>query len=54
MIALIEKMAATPQWAEACKTRDWTMITLAGDQYKTFLDAETTRIEGVLKELGLG
>ncbi len=54
MIALIEKMAATPQWAEACRTRDWTMITLAGDQYKTFLDAETTRIEGVLKELGLG
>ena len=24
MIALIEKMTATPQWAEACKTRDWT------------------------------
>jgi putative tricarboxylic transport membrane protein len=54
MIALIEKMAATPQWAEACKTRDWTMITLAGDPYKSFLDAETTRIEGILKELGLG
>src|SRR5882724_5648652 len=53
MIALVEKMAATPQWAEACRTRDWTMITLAGDQYKTFLDAETTRIEGILKELGL-
>jgi putative tricarboxylic transport membrane protein len=54
MIALIEKMAATPQWSEACKTRDWTMITLAGDPYKAFLDAETTRIEGILKELGLG
>jgi putative tricarboxylic transport membrane protein len=54
MIALIEKMAATPQWAEACKTREWTMITLAGDPYKTFLDAETLRIEGILKELGLG
>jgi len=54
MLTLIEKMAATPQWAEACKTRDWTMITLAGDQYKTFLDAETVRIEGILKELGLG
>jgi putative tricarboxylic transport membrane protein len=54
MIALIEKMAATPQWSEACKTREWTMITLAGDPYKTFLDAETTRIEGILKELGLG
>jgi len=54
MLSLIEKMAVTPQWSEACKTRDWTMITLLGDQYKTFLDQETARIEGILKELGLG
>jgi putative tricarboxylic transport membrane protein len=53
MIALMEKMVATPQWAEACKTRDWAQITLLGDEYKTFLDAETARIEGTLKELGL-
>jgi putative tricarboxylic transport membrane protein len=53
MIALMEKMAATPQWAEACKTRDWAQITLLGDDYKTFLEAETARIEGTLKELGL-
>jgi putative tricarboxylic transport membrane protein len=53
MIALMEKMAATPQWAEACKNRDWTQITLLGDDYKRFLDGETARIEGILKELGL-
>jgi putative tricarboxylic transport membrane protein len=53
MIALIEKMAASPQWAEACKARGWTQITLVGDAYKTFLEAETARIEGILKELGL-
>jgi len=53
MIALMEKMTATPQWAEACKMRDWTQITLLGDDYKSFLDAETARIEGILKELGL-
>ena len=53
MIALMEKMAATPQWAEACKNRDWTQITLLGDDYKSFLDGETARIEGILKELGL-
>ena len=53
MIALIEKMAASPQWAEACKTREWTQITLLGNDYKAFLDAETARIEGILKELGL-
>lgn len=53
MIALIERMAASPQWAEACKRREWTPITLVGDDYKAFLDAETARIEGILKELGL-
>jgi putative tricarboxylic transport membrane protein len=53
MIALMEKMTATPQWAEACKTRDWTPITLLGDDYKAFLEKDTARIEGILKELGL-
>jgi putative tricarboxylic transport membrane protein len=53
MIALMEKMTATPQWSEACKTREWTQITLLGDDYKAFLDVETARIEGILKELGL-
>jgi putative tricarboxylic transport membrane protein len=53
MITLMEKMTATPQWADACKTREWTQITLTGDDYKTFLDGETARIEGILKELGL-
>jgi putative tricarboxylic transport membrane protein len=53
MITLMERMAATQQWAEACKMRDWTQITLLGDDYKSFLDAETVRIEGILKELGL-
>ena len=53
MIALMEKMTASPQWAEACKTREWTQFTLLGDAYKTFLDVETARIEGILKEIGL-
>ena len=28
-------------------------ITLIGDDYKAFLDSETARIEGILKDLGL-
>jgi putative tricarboxylic transport membrane protein len=51
--ALMEKMTATPQSAEACKMHDWTQITLLGDDYKAFLAVETARIEGILKELGL-
>ena len=53
MITLMERMTATPQWAEACKMREWTPITLLGDDYKAFLEGETARIEGILKELGL-
>jgi putative tricarboxylic transport membrane protein len=53
MTALMEKMIASSQWAEACKTRDWAQITLLGDQFKTFIDAETARVEAILKEIGL-
>ena len=53
MIALIEQMAASKEWATECEKRDWTQITLTGDKYKAFLEAETARIEGVLKEIGL-
>src|SRR5919204_851715 len=51
MITLMERMTATPQWAEACKMREWMQITLLGDDYKAFLEGETARIEGILKEL---
>jgi putative tricarboxylic transport membrane protein len=54
MIELMRTMADSPQGAEACKAREWTRITLLGDAYKSFLEAETVRIEGILKELGLG
>jgi putative tricarboxylic transport membrane protein len=53
MIELIERMAGSPQWAEACQKRDWTQITLTGDAYKAYIESETTRIEAILKELGL-
>lgn len=53
MIRMIERMAASPQWAEACKTRDWTQITLVGDGYRGFIEQESARIEGILKDLGL-
>jgi putative tricarboxylic transport membrane protein len=53
MITLIEKMAGSREWKEACEKRDWTQITLTGDAYKSFLEAETARIEGILKDIGL-
>jgi putative tricarboxylic transport membrane protein len=53
MTNLIQRMAASSQWADACKQRDWTQITLAGDAYRAFIEAENARIEGILKDLGL-
>jgi putative tricarboxylic transport membrane protein len=53
MTDLIERMAASPQWAEACQKRDWTRITLIGDAYKAYIESETARIETILRELGL-
>lgn len=53
MIGLIQRMAASSQWADVCKQRDWTQITLLGDGYKSFIETESARIEGILKDLGL-
>jgi len=46
-------MTKTPEWKEACEKRDWTQITVLGDDYKAFIEKEVARIEAVLKELGL-
>ncbi|HEV2575280.1 tripartite tricarboxylate transporter substrate-binding protein [Methylocella sp. CPCC 101449] len=53
MIAVIEKLAASKEWAETCKRQDWTQITLSGPDYGKFITDETARIGGILKELGL-
>jgi putative tricarboxylic transport membrane protein len=52
-VTLMETMAKSATWAEEVKKRDWTPILLAGDDYAKFVEAETTRIEGILKDLGL-
>ena len=53
MSALIEKMAASPQWKEECEKRDWIQITMMGDAYKAYIESEFARIGDILKDLGL-
>jgi putative tricarboxylic transport membrane protein len=53
MIDMVAAMTKTPEWKEACEKRDWTQITVLGDDYKAFIDKESARIESILKELGL-
>ena len=53
MIALMETMTKSEAWIAECKKRDWTSIPLFGDGYAKYLEAETARIEAILKDLGL-
>ncbi|WP_374467357.1 Bug family tripartite tricarboxylate transporter substrate binding protein [Ferrovibrio sp.] len=53
MIDLMTKLNASPAWAEQLKARDWTGIFLAGDAYAKYIEQENTRIEAILKEIGL-
>ena len=53
MITLIEKMVASASWKQETEKRDWTSIPLVGDAYAKYVEAEMTRVEGILKDLGL-
>jgi len=53
MIDLVTKMAGSAEWKDICAKRDWTTSLVAGDAYAKYIAAETTRIEGILKDLGL-
>lgn len=53
LIGVVEKATKTPSWREALKRNEWTDMYLAGDQFKTFLDAEQKRIDRIVTDLGL-
>lgn len=50
---VVADMVKSPAWAEMCKTKGWASIPIVGDSYGEFVAAETTRIEAILKDLGL-
>lgn len=53
LIDLMTRMNDSPAWKEQLKAKDWTGIFLAGDAYGKYIEQETVRIEGILKDLGL-
>ena len=53
LINLVVKMADGPTWKAESTKKDWTQITLAGDEFGAFLASEITRITGILVDLGL-
>jgi putative tricarboxylic transport membrane protein len=52
-VDLITRMYNSPAWQEEMKKRDWTGILMTGDEYGNYIKTETSRIEGILKSVGL-
>ena len=53
LIDTVEKTVKSTTWQETLKRNEWTDMTLTGDQFKTFLDAEQARISKIMEGLGL-
>ncbi|APF40389.1 Bug family tripartite tricarboxylate transporter substrate binding protein [Neomicrococcus aestuarii] len=53
-IDALTKMHESDEWKAELKTRGWTDAFITGDEFKTFLTDQDTRVADVLKELGLG
>jgi putative tricarboxylic transport membrane protein len=53
LLSVVEKAVKSPAWQETLKKNAWTDMYLAGDQFKSFLDLDQTRIESIVAGLGL-
>jgi putative tricarboxylic transport membrane protein len=53
VVAAIQAMHDTKEWQDALATNGWTDFFLTGDEFATFLQSDSTRIEDVLREIGL-
>lgn len=53
VVAEIQEMHDSQEWQQALEANGWTDFFKTGDAFGTFLNDEITRIEGVLKDIGL-
>ena len=53
LVDVVTRAVKTPSWQETLKRNDWADAFLAGDAFKTFLDADTKRIGDIVAGLGL-
>lgn len=53
VVAAIQKMHDTEEWKQALATNGWTDFFQTGDEFAAYLKNEVTRIEGVLRDIGL-
>lgn len=53
VIDMIVQMHDSPEWQAALETNGWDDFFLTGDEFASFLEEEVSRIEGILREIGL-
>ncbi len=53
MIAALERMHETPEWQQALEKNGWNDFFRTGDEFTSFLQEETTRLQTVLRDIGL-
>lgn len=53
LVALFTAMAKSPAWAEVRRQRGWVDMFQTGPDFAAYIKADTARIAGVLKDLGL-
>ena len=53
MIGLMDATVKTPAWKEILQKQDWIDVFLTGDAFGDYVKTEFTRIEAILKDLGL-
>ena len=53
LIDVVGKAVKSASWRDTLKRNDWDDMYLAGDAFKTFLDADTQRIDKIVAGLGL-
>ena len=53
LIDAVIKGTQTPQWKETLARNDWAPFVLTGAEFGTYVDSETRRLGGILRDLGL-
>ena len=53
VIAAITKLHDSDEWKAALEKNGWTDFFKPGDEFKSFIDSETTRVKDVLGDIGL-
>ncbi|KJK16567.1 C4-dicarboxylate ABC transporter substrate-binding protein [Burkholderiaceae bacterium 16] len=53
LVDAVVKATETPLWKETLAKNDWTPFLLTGDEFGKFVDSESARLGGTLRELGV-